>query len=207
MGNGIDDELARIAAALEGFDLSGFLATIAATLIGALLAGSVAWLIFRQESRERYESQLADTAQTLSVAISRTAAATEKFFNALHEKSAASAQGKEGPEPIEPDRVDLDVGLDMLIARTRKEDRVVAQQIRTVAYELTFVLDASWARVEYATLRRVIAAWVSRRRSTGETRANLQAINMRRARKVANPTISEDELPAAPERYEATPVG
>lgn len=97
----------------------------------------------------------------------------------------------------------LDVGLDMLIARARKGDRVIATQIREVAYQLSFIRDAKWASAEYATLRRVIVAWRAGRRSDKETTASLGVVNERRKLKEANPNIKPEHLPTAPEQHEA----
>lgn len=198
----------RIANDLTGFDLEGALATLAATLIGAGIAGLVAWLIFRGESNERYEQRLTDAVEALSTAMARTA----RDFGAWQEKLITYLAldpdlQKNSMRPEEPDRVALDVGLDMLIARARKADRVIAMQIREVAYQLSFIQDAKWARAEYATLRRVIVAWRAGRRSASETRESLRIVNERRRLMEANPSIAADELPAAPERHESLTIG
>lgn len=201
-------QIERIANELSAFDLEGVLATFAATLVGAGLAGLAAWLVFRGESNERYEQGLTDAVEALSTAMTRTARDFVAWKARLIEHFAAQETAQKPSEaPEEPDRVALDVGLDMLIARARKDDRVIAIQIREVAYQLSFVEDAKWANAEYATLRRVIVAWRAGRRSDKVTRANLAIVNERRKLKKANPAIKPENLPKAPETHEAPVIG
>ncbi|MEJ6490805.1 hypothetical protein PQI23_13870 [Leucobacter sp. USCH14] len=107
----------------------------------------------------------------------------------------------------EPDGTELDIGLEMLIARSHGQDRITARQIREVAYQLRFISDAEWAAYEYATLRRVIIEWASTSVSNEAARANLATIEMRRMMKSAKPSITAEELPEAPARYQQVRVG
>lgn len=201
-------QVERIANELSSFDVEGVLATFAATLVGAALAGVVAWLVFRGESKERYEERLTDAVEALSTAMTRTAREFRDFQEELVEHLALPDIEQQWPKrPEEPDRVALDVGLDMLIARARRADRDTAVQIREVAYQLTYITDGRWAQAEYATLRRVIVAWRAGRRTQKQTRESLRVVNERRALKAENPNIAPDQLPKAPEGHEATEIG
>lgn len=200
--------LERIATELERFDVEGVIASFAATLVGALSAAVVAWLVFRGESQERYQERLTDAVESLSTAMTRTA----REFADWQEKLSDYYEIDEDvrgflavPDP--PDRVLLDVSLDMLIARARGADRKTAQQIREVAYQLSYVRDGAWARAEYATLRRVVVAWRAGRKSQREIRADLATIDERRRLAGKQKRVDDTELPPAPEKYEPTPLG
>lgn len=201
-------QLARIADELGGFDWEGVISTFAATLVGALLAAIVAWLVFRGESNERYAERMTDAVESLSTAMSRTARDFVRWQEELIDFfSLPEPERERRDRPEEPDRVALDVGLDMLIARARGADRVTAQQIREVAYQLAFIQDGRWAEAEYATLRRVIVAWRAGRRSQTETRASLATMDERRSIAEKMSSVDESKLPAAPEKYQRTDVG
>ena len=193
---------------MSRFDWEGLLSSFGATLVGALIAGLVAWMVFRGESRERYEERLTDAVESLSTALTRTARDFVLWQEQLMSYFAIPEPERDRRErPDEPDRVALDVGLDMLIARSKGADRVTAQQIREVAYQLSFIRDGRWAMLEYATLRRVVVAWRAGRRTQEQTRASLKIVDDRRKAKEANPDIDESQLPTAPERHEPLELG
>jgi len=196
----ITDDVHRIADALTGFDVGSLVETIVGTLVGALLAGVVAFLVLRQERSERYETKITDAARDVMVQIAEYAKEVRNFRGRLIDHHAAEANGTTTTRPLEPERTDLDVSLDILIARSKARDRIVAEGIREVAYELTFVMDMDWSSREYHALRRVISAWRSARRSNDETIASLLVINDRRRRTEAG--AKADDLPAAPEPFE-----
>ncbi len=196
-GRGIACSLQSIADSLTTSWLETLGTTVVGTALGAGLAGAVAWYVFRNEQQDRYRTTLINAVESLSVAMTNTAKDFERFQSEWELTNAAEL----------PDGTELDIGLEMLIARARGEDRVTARQIREVAYQLRFERDAEWVSYEYATLRRVIIEWASTSVTSQKARANLATIEMRRQMKEANPSVTEEELPDAPARYVRVDVG
>lgn len=195
--------LDRIADSLDRFDWGGTFATLAASFVGALVAALAAWFVYLGEKRGRYGARLVDGAEQTSLAISNFASEHRRYLAELPKFFALSDEERtEDRRPREPDRTTLDVTLDMLIAKTRQKDREIAVRVRSLAYELTFIPDASWSHGEYSSLRRVLSAWASRRKTPDETLASLRVLWRRREQKEESPNIPEVELPEPPERYE-----
>lgn len=189
----IGTQLERLAAASNGSWLTDFVGTLFATLAGAVLAGGLALLIFRSEKTERYETALVDHVERLSEAMLAWAAA--------HSKYLAEPVFNGRPKP-HPDRSRLDIALNALIARTREEDRVVAEQLRSVVYEQSYIDDPSWAQPECAAVQRVANAWCARTTTVEQTTAALRVLYERLSNKQASPaTLRYDIRPAAPLQY------
>lgn len=203
----ISCELHRIANTLSQSTTEGFFETLLATMVGATVAAMVAWLVFRGEQKDRNRSRLIDATERVSVAMTKLAADFKKW----QEAGPAKEEDNQGNLPPKgdgaPDGSGLDIGLEMLVARSRGQDKTTARQIREVAYQLRFIGDGGWASGEYATLRRVMIEWASTSVGNRATRKNLAVVHRRRAMKVADPTITEAELPPAPKRYEEVTVG
>ena len=198
--------LDRIATAIEQGWLSDFVPNVVSTLVGAGIAAFVTWLVFRGERKERYRTGLVNAAESLSIELARLADEFSKYR--AKTMIVRTRRMDEDFEPImKPDGTNVDVGLEMLVARTRGQDKVTARQVREVAYRLRFIGDAEWARREYATLRRVLIEWASTSVSNSVTRESLAIIHDRRAMKEENPDISDKELPFAPVRYQSVLVG
>ncbi len=196
-------ELSRIADALQGFDWNSFVATLLATLAGAAVAAFVSYLVYRGERSERYTAALNDAAATVMIELHNYSQDYRRFVRELTEWAAAKANAPNlstTTQPREPDRAGLDIALDVLIVKGRRSDRGVAEAVKRIAYELTFTSDPAWLASEYQTVRRVVAAWRSGRRSISETLVSLTRLDERRQLKQSGK--AEEHLPPSPEPYE-----
>lgn len=189
----IATQLDEMASASNGSWLNDFVGTLFATLLGAVLAGGLALLIFRSEKTERYETGLVDHVERLSEAMLTWASAHAKYlaepvFNGIARQV--------------PDRSRLDIALNALIARTREEDRVVAEQLRSVVYEQSYVRDPAWAGPECAAVQRVANAWCARTSTVEQTSAALRVLYERLSNKQASPSTPRADIrPTAPMQY------
>lgn len=102
----------------------------------------------------------------------------------------------------EPDRAELDTAVEALVVMTRKAERAVAEGVRQVLYELSFIQDPERATVEFYAVRRVLVAWRAGKRSDSETLASLNIIDARRQMLESG---ADTPSPDMPEPYERTP--
>jgi len=203
--NRISCQLDRIADSLGGFDWNSFTATLLATMAGALIAAFAAMFVYRGERGERYRSSMDDAAVDVMTALHDYSQQYRTFLRDITDYYAASMLANQtASRPADPDRARLDIALDVLIVKGRKEDKQVAQRLKGVVYELTFTEDSEWLAKEYQTVRRIVAAWRSAHRTPHATIRNLGIVEQRREMKQAGKP--EKDMPPAPEPYKGRAV-
>ena len=196
------DEIAR---AIEGTEWSSFWPTMLATVIGALVAGCISIGMYRHEQTLRKRGEIDAAVSALIREIQAYSQEYEGFLQYLEAwrlaESTRRATG--GPAtgmsyPGFPARDGIDTAVEMLVVLTEGDDRRVAERVRQVLYELSFLKDWAAQRIEYHAVRRVLVAWRAKKRSIDETLANLDIVDNRRALIEEGRT---DDLPAVPEPY------
>ncbi|WP_223692777.1 hypothetical protein [Leifsonia poae] len=201
-------EVARVADALSGFDWDGFTATLLATIVGAAVAALVSIYLYRHELRTRRRGDVDAGVVALIRAIQAFTRDYAMFQSTLkaraHQSLLAVKNGWDERIVVtpEPDRAELDTAVEALVVMTNKKERVVAERVRQVLYELNFIKDAEQAALEFHAVRRVLVAWRATKRSDEETIRNLNVID---ARRQILEQGTDTALPAPPEPYVRTP--
>lgn len=196
-------QLGRIADAMTGFDVNGFLATLIATLVGALIAGAVSIALYRREAANRTRGEVDAAVVTLIRAIQEYSGALRQWQLDIKSHAMQLTFGRR-PQPQTaprtPDRSTMDTAVEALVVLTAKSERRVADATRQILYELTFMEDEEQRSKEFAAVRRVLVAWRAKRRSDAETIASLELLDTRRVMIVAGK--DEQTWPPLPEPYE-----
>ncbi|MFD4957853.1 hypothetical protein [Microbacterium sp. NPDC058389] len=205
----ISCQLGRIVEEMSRFDWNDFLSTLIATLVGAAIAAIISVLLYRHESKTRRTAEITDAVVILIKEIQVHSSRTRDWFEELQSfrsEWGAGARIVDGkltaspPAPIRPDRAGLDTAVETLIVLTKGDDRKIAERVRQVLYELTFIADGHLAAIEYGSVRRVLVSWRAGKRSTQDTLASLQIIDGRRQALEAG--ARPDTLRPSPEPYE-----
>lgn len=128
----IEEQLRLIASTLSGFDTSGFFATLLATLLGAAIAGLASYFIYHRERNERYTTQLDEVASVVMMELHEYSCEHRRFIRDVTEWAAAQVNNPSMKleRPKEPDRSPLDIALDVLIVKSKRDDRRVAEAVR-----------------------------------------------------------------------------
>ena len=199
---------------MSRFDWNDFMSTLVATLVGAAVAAIISVLLYRHELKSKRATEVNDAVVALIREIQTHSMRTREWHDELQEfragwgGEARIIDGKltlRPAAPIAPDRAGLDTAVETLIVLTDGDDRRIAERVRQVLYELTFIGDGHQAAIEYGAVRRILVSWRARKRTTLETLANLDIVDRRRA------AIEDGALPEslepAPEPYVRSEAG
>jgi hypothetical protein len=190
-------QMDRIADSLESTDWLGFFLTVLATVVGAAIAALFAWILWRRDRRDNYRRSVDGATAEVMLALSTTGIEITRFHKELIE-SISLVGSSEGVR--QPDRVRLDVGLEVLIIVTQGSDRDVAVCAREVAYDATTtVMDPEWQVAALAAVRRVLWRWRARQTNAEVTLIELKKVNLQNVQRLAEPN-SEPVWPAPFER-------
>jgi hypothetical protein len=137
---------------------STLVATIAGSVVGAAVAGGIAWAVFRRESRRDYDARLDDALAGIALAIPARVSELDEYQDLLDELDHNDPTRNPNEDPLVPGPYELSVRLEAARMLARGEDEKTLGEVASAFHSLV-MLPPKAQRARLSQLPELIRKW------------------------------------------------